>query len=187
MQNNNKVDASPSILEIRLSGISGQGSFAARHIKRNDFILALSGRPLFTQDVGPHCGSLGISGDDPLQVGDEEFLILDLPSKTINHSCLPNAGIRNKSDLYALRDIYPGEEVTYDYSTTSGIHDNWKMTCGCQSHSCRYVISNVLSIPAEILSNYIRLNALPDFIKLQLQKHTQKKAIYGFDASYDSL
>ncbi|VVC76585.1 hypothetical protein AQUSIP_19020 [Aquicella siphonis] len=169
MQKNTKVDVEPEILEIRSSGISGKGSFAARYIKRGEFIIALAGEAIVTQDVEPHCAGLGISGDDPLQIGDKVFLILDYKSKTINHSCQPNAGIRYKSELYAVRDIQAGEEITYDYSTTSGILDKWTMNCGCHANGCRQTIGNVLSIPSETLDHYLNLNVLPDYIKLQLK------------------
>ena len=39
-------------------------------------------------------------------------------ARLINHSCEPNAEMVNDEDelwLYALRDILPGEEITFDY------------------------------------------------------------------------
>lgn len=159
--------------EIRTSSISGKGTFATQEIACGEYITTLSGMPVEVEDISEFCIQHGVSGDDPLQVGDALFLILNLDSKTINHSCQPNAGLRNKSDLFATRDIKINEEITYDYSTTSGVRDTWSMPCGCQSEICRKLIANVLSVPSATLNRYIKLNALPDYIKLQLQKLDQ--------------
>ena len=80
--------------EIRRSTISGQGKFARRKIAVGEFIIALSGLVVHTDpNVDSICAEFGVSGDDPLQIGDELFLILNHESKTINHSCHPNAGL----------------------------------------------------------------------------------------------
>jgi len=148
--------------EIKSSSISGKGTFATEKITFGEYITTLTGEPVHSDP--------DISGDDPLQVDDALFLILNHPSKTINHACNPNAGLRNKSDLYALREIKIGEEITYDYSTTSGTNDKWTMQCGCHSETCRKTIGNVLSIPDAVLTKYICLDALPLFIRKQLKK-----------------
>ena len=53
-----------------------------------------------------------------------------------NHSCNPNAGFRGQIDLVALRNIAPGEEVTFDYATclTADFGD---MDCLCGTANCR--------------------------------------------------
>jgi len=158
-------------VEVRTSNISGNGTFAKETIASGEYITTLSGDPVITDpNVTDLCLKLGISGDDPLQIDDALFLILNYASKTINHSCNPNAGIRNQSDLYALKDINIDEEITYDYSITSGVNDTWAMSCGCSSEICRQTIGNILTIPLDTLSKYLELNALPDFIKSQLRK-----------------
>ena len=163
------IDTSKS--EVRTSSISGKGTFAKRNIACGEHIITLSGNPIISgPDVARICAKFNISGDDPLQVDDAVFLILNYASKTINHSCSPNTGVRNMSDLFAIRDISIDEEITYDYSTTSGLNDEWTMICGCDSETCRNIIGNVLTIPDFALSKYIRFDALPEFIKRQLSK-----------------
>jgi hypothetical protein len=59
-----------------------------------------------------------------------------------NHSCKPNCkviAIENKALLGALRDIQPGEELTFDYSVTMK-GDSWTMACNCGVPGCRKVI-----------------------------------------------
>ncbi|MBI5847520.1 MAG: SET domain-containing protein-lysine N-methyltransferase [Nitrospirae bacterium] len=109
--------------------------------------------------------------DDPLQIDDQLFLDLDELSRTFNHSCEPNAGMRKRSELFALRDIMPGEEITYDYSSVVGINitpDMWTMECNCGASGCRKLLSNILSITEAQLRFYIQAGAVQDYIKVQL-------------------
>lgn len=146
---------------IRNSQISGQGTFAKEPITKGSYITTLRGTPFKKEFV--------VASDDPLQINETTYLNLDHASKTINHSCNPNAGIRNESDLYAIRDIAVGDEITYDYSTTIGTDDNISsMPCRCGQDNCRQVIGNVNSIPQTRLALYARLNALPLFICREL-------------------
>ena len=52
----------------------------------------------------------------------------------MNHSCHPNTVIRER-EVFACRDIQPGDAVTFDYNTTE-----WEMAepfrCRCGSASC---------------------------------------------------
>jgi SET domain-containing protein len=59
----------------------------------------------------------------------------------INHSCSPNAFMRSTRGhilFFALRDIYPGEEITVDYGTT--LHKDSKK-CFCGASLCRGTIN----------------------------------------------
>lgn len=171
MHNSNEKIRNKSKTEIRTSAISGKGKFASQKIALGEYITTLSGELIHSDpNINHLCVKFDITGDDPLQIGDAMFLVLNLESKTINHSCNPNTGLKNQSDLYALREIQPNEEITYDYSTTSGTNDTWTMPCACQSDNCRKVIGNVLTIPPAKLIQYICQDALPQFIREQLKK-----------------
>ena len=77
-----------------------------------------------------------------MQIGDDLWLWSDgtLLDDCINHSCDPSGGfVRHDPVLYALRDILPGEEVTWDYSTSIS-ERGWSLDCLCESKSCRGVI-----------------------------------------------
>jgi SET domain-containing protein len=150
-----------NLVIIKNSIISGQGSFAKNSIPKGNYIGTLTGKPFKKEYI--------VQNDDPLQIDENTYLELDTPSKTINHSCNPNTGIRNQSDLYAIRDIALGEELTYDYSTTIGIDDNLSsMPCKCGAKNCRQTIGNVLTIPDVLLKLYANLDVLPLFIRRQL-------------------
>ena len=107
--------------------------------------------------------------DDPLQVGMRTYLDLDELSRAINHSCDPNAGLRRRSELFALRDIHRHEEVTYDYSTTIA-PTVWFMKCACGSGNCRSVIADLRSIPSDQLRRYKRSGALQRYMKELIAK-----------------
>lgn len=157
-------------LIIRRSNISGEGTYAATAIKKQEFIRRLSGELIVTNNIDEIIDERKLRIEDPLQIDVNKFLILDNESRLINHSCHPNAIIRNDSDLYALRDIVPGEEITYDYSTTSlgGPSNQMEMLCRCGAKNCRKIISDVFSLPPAVLEFYIEANALPDFIKKRI-------------------
>ena len=63
---------------------------------------------------------------------DGNDVVVDLDeSKFWNHSCNPNV-INSGNDCVAVRDIKPGEELTWDYGTSS-LQD---FDCKCGSRNC---------------------------------------------------
>lgn len=107
-----------------------------------------------------------------LQVGHDQHLDPDDASdpvdpvrhrfwRYLNHHCEPNAIIRDFT-LLAIRDIAPGEGVTFDYNTTE-----WDLadpfTCHCGSPACVGVVRGARHLtPAQrerlapFLSAYLR-------------------------------
>ncbi|XAR69411.1 Histone-lysine N-methyltransferase [Bertholletia excelsa] len=64
-------------------------------------------------------------------------------ARFVNHSCLPNCvakviSVRNEKKVvfFAERDIYPGEEITYDYHFNHE-DEGKKIPCSCNSKNCR--------------------------------------------------
>lgn len=124
----------------------GKGVYAARRFLEGDELMEFTGRRFSASEVptlmrGP--------ADRFVQVTPDHFMgpsgrIDDL----VNHSCEPNAGLRFTEDgvfLVAIRTIPPGEEITWDYSTTLA-ESNWHMICQCRAENCRRVIGNFDSI-----------------------------------------
>lgn len=101
---------------------------------------------------------------NPLQIGEDTYIDLIEPYVLINHSCSPNAGVRNNGILFALGQINAGEEITFDYSTT--VDDvTWSMECDCHSPNCRGQIGDFMSIPHMQKQFYLEKNALTNYIK----------------------
>lgn len=57
----------------------------------------------------------------------------------INHSCEPNARVKDFVHVVAARPLAPGEEITIDYAETEE-DPQWSMECRCGSPSCRHEV-----------------------------------------------
>lgn len=74
-----------------------------------------------------------------LQVEENQYLVSlsDCePPDYVNHCCDPNAGLSGQIALVAMRDIMPGEEITYDYAMSDGSSYD-EFPCGCGAADCR--------------------------------------------------
>lgn len=83
----------------------------------------------------------GEAVDDRYSLEIEPGLFLDMVDQTrfVNHSCEPNVTLRKGvvegepwARLVALRDLRPGEELTYDYAFS----EQYAEPCRCGSASC---------------------------------------------------
>jgi len=138
------TDGSPR-LQARETNGKGRGVFAAESIRRGELVARCSGEVYHESEVPPDCFAM--------QVG--EALWLGSPGGAIddwfNHSCEPNVGfLTGEPVLYALRDIEPGEELCWDYST-SITWPGWTMEseCLCGASTCRGVIRPFPELPCE--------------------------------------
>lgn len=147
----------------------GRGIFASKDINRGEVIHILQGEKLDVMDFVNHINTGCGHPNDPLQVGRRTYLALDIPSLIFNHSCDPNAGIRKRSELFALRDIAKGQEITYDYSATIAPTE-WLMKCQCGSQHCRGTIGDITSLPKRQLAKYKKLGAIQRYMKSVLKE-----------------
>jgi hypothetical protein len=153
-------------LYIANSMIQGKGIFASSKINTGEKIYTLSGKQVGKLKCVWFIVLRKIKRDSPLQIGEGEYLIVDEFSNYFNHSCEPNAGICGISELFALRDISEGEEITFDYSmTVSPSIVSWSMKCKCGSNKCRKKVGNILTVPKEALREYISKGAIQDYMK----------------------
>lgn len=95
------------LVRVANSAIHGRGLFALKDIPAETFIGNYAGK--ITQKNGMHVlwtweeGSdqwVGVDGDNEMRF--------------LNHSNQPNTEFYD-TDLYAIRDILAGEEITFDY------------------------------------------------------------------------
>ena len=162
---NSSQDATCVVVDT--SDIHRTGSFAQRPIKQGELIRMMSGHTITKREVLKRIRRGKISPDDLLQIEADLYVDLDDASLAFNHSCAPNAGIRGRNALIAIRDIDTGEEVTFDYAATVTpkiAPFDWQMECNCQSDRCRTVIGNVSTVPQDVLAKYLDLNALQSYI-----------------------
>jgi hypothetical protein len=93
------------------------------------------------------------------QVGEDLFLIPlredDLVITTYqNHSCDPNTWWADDYTLVARRNIYPGEEVTFDYSTSESLENPEMPECYCGSPHCRGKLEPHDYLKPELIASY---------------------------------
>ena len=137
------------LIEIRITGeiinkcyvskssIHGKGVFASNLIQPRRKIGSLSGL-LVSQKIIPkkfsNHASIAIVELDNGKVLDSREFKNELCY--INHSCKPNSFMRIYGylvEIYALKKILPGEELTVDYGET---HHEGKLPCKCGIENC---------------------------------------------------
>lgn len=150
--------------EVKDSDSLGKGIFATALIKQGEQILQCTGPIISIEEILQE--PLDKQGN-AIQVSLTEYVDVEEPGLYTNHSCMPNAGIRDDLFLTALRNIYPGEQICFDYSTTI-YDDEWTMECRCGSPNCRRVIGDFRDLPLELQKKYLDLNIVQSFIKQAL-------------------
>jgi len=72
----------------------------------------------------------------------------------INHSCEPNVYFDvSKREVQCLRDIEPGEELTFFYPSTEWSMDQ-AFDCTCRNPSCLGTISGAAYLDKNLIENY---------------------------------
>ncbi|HEY5705374.1 MAG TPA: SET domain-containing protein [Terrimicrobiaceae bacterium] len=141
----------------------GKGVFARSMIPKGEEILRFAGPLIGIEEAM----AKGARQCDPLQIGPELYVDIGPPGVLVNHSCAPNAGIRDDVRLIAIRDIIAEEEVFYDYSTTMN-EDHWTLACLCGSASCRRSVGDFKNLPLRTRRKYLRLGIVQTYLARQL-------------------
>lgn len=113
----------------------GHGVWAVDPIPRGQVVAVFGGEVVTAEQLS------SLTSDQrriTLQIEDEAYLMTSRegPADWINHSCHPNTGFRGPVTLVALRDIRPGEEITFDYAMCDGSPYD-EFDCRCGSILCR--------------------------------------------------
>lgn len=124
-------------LKVR-RGLSGLGLFTTRRIPKGTIVLEYAGR-LLTDAAAEKKGGLYL-----FQIPDQPWTI-DGSSRSnlaryVNHSCKPNCEtFADDKRVYieAIRNIEPGEELTYDYGRQYMGDDIKAGKCKCGHHRRR--------------------------------------------------
>lgn len=136
-------------LEVRRSGVGGNGVYATAPIRKGTRIIEYSGRhrrwkeamdlPAHRPDDPYHTFFFSLDNGDVIDAG-----VGGNHSRWINHSCAPNCETNeedNRIFVYALRSIHSGEELFYDYKIVPAERRTKKLekefACRCGSASCR--------------------------------------------------
>ncbi|XP_016533392.1 histone-lysine N-methyltransferase 2B isoform X1 [Poecilia formosa] len=130
------------------SPIHGRGLFCKRNIDAGEMVIEYAGtviRAVLTDKREKYYDSKGI-GCYMFRIDDFDVVDATMQgnaARFINHSCEPNCYSRvinvdgrKHIVIFALRKIYRGEELTYDYKFPIEDDDN-KLHCNCGARRCR--------------------------------------------------
>lgn len=135
------------MIDVRQSGIHGQGAFAAQDLHEGQRLGTYEGRRYTAWQAGRRDWDSRLT----YVFGLTDGTVIDASdggnaSRHINHSCSPNCvayeepGPRGKLVVafYALRDIRAGEELFLDYSLeVDESEDRSTFGCACGAPVCR--------------------------------------------------
>lgn len=148
---------------LRKTPDKGYGVFANRAIKRGELVFHMDLRTLkkYTlREIAAHPERDSHHWD---YAGHGKYVIDNSAASFMNHSCEPNCYCKMKSiavrDVYALRDIEEGEELTQDYPATSvdqfAGSGFWVLECRCGGKNCRgRVTGDLFELPRELQKRY---------------------------------
>ncbi|XP_033831688.1 histone-lysine N-methyltransferase 2B [Periophthalmus magnuspinnatus] len=130
------------------SAIHGRGLFCKRNIEAGEMVIEYAGaviRAVLTDKREKYYDSKGI-GCYMFRIDDFDVVDATMQgnaARFINHSCEPNCYSRvinvdgrKHIVIFALRKIYRGEELTYDYKFPIEDEDS-KLHCNCGARRCR--------------------------------------------------
>ncbi len=126
--------------EARPAEGKGWGSFAVEPIRAGETVAAfggcvVTGAVLETLSDDRQSRSIQVDSDLYLVSGD-----IPEPGDMLNHSCDPNCGLLGQMLLVAMRDIAPGEELSFDYAMCDA-SDYDEFRCLCGTPNCRGIVT----------------------------------------------
>jgi SET domain-containing protein len=146
--------------EIRTSPIEGVGAFATRRIRRGARVIEYLGERISPAEADTRYSGSAASEPHVLLFTVDDRIVIDggvngNEARYMNHSCEPNCESVTRGKriwIYALRDIQPGEELTYDYNLTGEGEDQEaeaaEYPCFCGSSTCRGTMFKLDRSPA---------------------------------------
>ena len=124
-------------LAVGPSTIDGHGCFAAEPIPARRKIGEIRGEPLGVKEARLRAKTqrrimmVEVSARTAIDASQSTHAL-----RFTNHSCLPNATLRivqGRVELYAMRDLAAGEEITANYGET---HHEGRLRCRCGAPGC---------------------------------------------------
>ena len=136
MGHNSQSYLSPKCLVVKAPQKGGHAVLAREPITAGELIAVWSGRIVAAEELK---NLEPIFRQHSVQVEEGLFLTSLAPDEAadyINHCCDPNVGLCGQIALQAIRDIGPGEEITFDYAMSDGSGYD-EFACACGAATCR--------------------------------------------------
>ena len=137
---------------VRRNGKLGLAVFATKNIAAGTRIAVFTGEKYTAKTA---LGLPAIMRDHAIQIGPEEFVFgYKGLAHRLCHSCNPNCGIRELTEIFSIRDITQGEQLTWDYRCSE--NSNWVLEeCLCGAERCTGTVTNFDSLPVDMKSEYL--------------------------------
>lgn len=133
--------------ELRSTTGKGEGVFATRSFRVGEIVM-----------VGVIEQVLDGNHSHASQIGKDTYIFHGGLVPKVNHSCSPSCGIQvnetGAHDFVAIREITPGEEITFDYAMRNYSIDHFNCLCQCGSDNCRTYITGWKDLPEETKKQY---------------------------------
>ena len=143
-----------SSIEVRDSAIQGRGVYAIRRIKKGTWIIEYQGEKITHEEADERYDDDAMDRHHTFLFTVNDLWCIDAArhgndARFINHSCEPNCEAvvtEDESEIWicALRDIEPGEELSYDYGYELDVEEpdeaRKKYPCRCGASACRGTI-----------------------------------------------
>ena len=139
--------------QARPAGEKGWGSFAIERIAQGETVAAFGGWVIDR-------GTLDSMSEDrqgrSIQIDHDLYLVSNItpePGDMLNHACEPNCAMVGSQVLVAMRDIDPGEELSFDYAMCDA-SDYDEFACLCELPTCRETVTGMDWRKPELQAKY---------------------------------
>lgn len=129
----------PKLHVHELTSKGGHGVLASKSISAGEIIAGWGGVLLSTKDL---TNLTPAQMRNLLKIDDDlyDYSLNKYPQDMINHSCNPNSGFNENCQLIAIKQILPGQEVTFDYAMSDS-DDFDEFHCCCGEMLCRGLVT----------------------------------------------
>ncbi len=148
-------------ISVRENGAMGLAVFATERIQAGECIAVFEGEKYEAE----HALALPYEmRDHAVQVGPQSYVFgYRGLAHCLCHSCEPNCGIRNLTEIFTTRDIEVGEQLTWDYRCTE--NSTWVLqNCLCGSRHCTKIVQNYDSLPSTMKAEYQSKNMVSEWL-----------------------
>ena len=170
----------------------GFGSFAIQTIPAGSIVATFGGSIITRSDFQKFPAE---QRSRSIQINTDLFVLgpeTREPGDSINHSCSPNCGMRNATQLITMRDVAAGEELSYDYAMSDSC-DYDEFDCGCGAPDCRkrvtgndWQISKLQAQYGGLFAPYIMRKIRAAQLARQLSKKDVEQLLNNYDANPQS-
>lgn len=129
---------------IDKSLVENKGLFAKDKIYKDEIIAVKAGHIITDEAfhaLPEECKHAGLQVADTLFIAPIWKKEIPFVMNYVNHSCVPNVGLRGHLETIAMRDIESHEELTGDYCIAYS-NEFFQFECSCGAETCRKQVTS---------------------------------------------